>query len=369
MRILFLNQYFPPDAAPTGALLAELAEACAAEGFQVALVSADQSYRTEGMPGGSRIRREFAALRSLWRKGVRSPRADVVISGSSPPCLAVVADRIAAKHRAVHLHWVMDLYPDLAVALGEIRREGLVHKVCRWFMRRAYLRARCVVALDADMQERLRGYSIDPAWIRPWVLRSTAEQLSSGLDARPDRSWSWVYSGNLGRAHDYETILRAQRVLEDRAVDARLILQGSGPGRRPAMELAVALGLQRCEWRDYVPADDLVRSLLAHRVLAVTQKCETKGMLWPSKLGLAMALPRYLLFIGPVDGTSAHEVRKREHGAVFAPGDALGVADWIESRHSEDDAFKALSDPRVERKASIQRWMDLIQSEGKLPRS
>src|SRR5687768_5771191 len=128
MRILFLNQYFPPDPAPTGILFAELADECVACGHQVDFVDAGQDYRAAGQAPvkGGRMKRELAALRRMVGAGKARPRPDVVISGSSPPCLAVFDDRVARRHRARHLHWAMDVYPEIAVALGEIKQGGLI---------------------------------------------------------------------------------------------------------------------------------------------------------------------------------------------------------------------------------------------------
>ena len=55
MRILFLNQYFPPDPAPTGILLREIADALAVAGHEVAFASSGQEYRA-GQGRGSRYR-------------------------------------------------------------------------------------------------------------------------------------------------------------------------------------------------------------------------------------------------------------------------------------------------------------------------
>ena len=137
MRILFLNQYFPPDAAPTGILFREVADEFLRLGHEVDFVDAGQDYRG-AQGGGGRMKRELAALWRMLREGRARPKADVVVSGSSPPCLGVVADRVARKHGAAHIHWAMDMYPELAVELGEIGRDSLVAKVTRWAMRMAW---------------------------------------------------------------------------------------------------------------------------------------------------------------------------------------------------------------------------------------
>lgn len=356
MRVLFLNQYFPPDPAPTGILFREIADELARLGHETDFVDAAQDYRA-GQGGGGRMKRELAALRRMVRAGKSRPRADVVVSGTSPPCLAIFADRVARRHRARHIHWAMDVYPEIATALGEIRAGSLLAKFTGWLMGRAYRRCAHVVALDADMAAVLRRHRIEPQCIRPWVFKSILDRI--GDDPALAAEWTWIYSGNLGRAHDFETLLRAQQIIEQRGDDVRLLFQGGGPGFPLAKKRAAELGLRCCEFRDYAPEDDLRVSLLRCHALAVTQRPEARGLLWPSKLGLAMSLPRPLLFVGPTDGAIAGELRQFPHAATFAPGDAEGVARWLlAQRDSAPPA--AVADPVAHRAAALAAWLRLI---------
>jgi glycosyltransferase involved in cell wall biosynthesis len=359
MRILFLNQYFPPDPAPTGVLFREVADEFVRLGHEVDFVDAGQVYR-EGQRKAGRMKRELTALRRMLREGCARSRADVVISGSSPPCLAVVADRVARKHGAAHFHWAMDVYPEIAVELGEVRRGSLVGRVAGWAMRRAYRRARGVVALDADMAACFRGYGVEPVCIRPWVPRTVIEALPG--ERKPETPWTWIYSGNLGRAHEWETLLRAQELIEARGVDARLLFQGGGPSWPAAQALALKIGLRRCEWHGYVPEADLPASLLRCQVLIATQLPAVRGLLWPSKLALISAMPRGILFVGPPDGAIARELRGLGNAGVFAPGDADGVAGWIQDQRANPvatpwEVFNRASERRGE---ALAAWRDLL---------
>src|SRR5688572_8007441 len=94
VRILLLNQYFPPDPAPTGVLLKELADHLQAAGHTVDFVAARQDYRA-GQRRGGRMAREVLALARMLFDGLRRPRPDLVLSATSPPCLLLVATLIA----------------------------------------------------------------------------------------------------------------------------------------------------------------------------------------------------------------------------------------------------------------------------------
>lgn len=355
MRVLFLNQYFPPDPAPTGILFREIAEELVRAGHAVDFVDAGEDYRGTQQKGG-RMRRELAALRRMLRNGKARERADVVVSGTSPPCLAVVADRVARRHRARHLHWAMDVYPEIAVALGEIRARSLVGKLTGCLMGRAYRRCAKVVALDGDMAEVLRKYRVEPAIIRPWVFRSILAEPLPAME--PEQPWTWLYSGNLGRAHEWETLLQAQLLLEQRGVEARLMFQGGGPSWPLAQARAAELGLRRVEWRGYAPESELRNSLLGANVLVATQRPEVRGLLWPSKLALMRTLPRAQLFIGPPEGAIAADLRRLPHAAVFPAGDASSVARWLAEQRTVEPA--AVIDGRADREVALAQWLQWI---------
>ncbi len=358
MRVLFLNQYFPPDPAPTGILLRELADDLAARGHSVDFVAAREEYRGAQRKGG-RTRREMAALFQMLIAGMRRPRADVVIAASSPPCLSFVAGLVALWHRARAVHWIMDLYPEIAVELGEIRDGALSRNVAR-AMGWAYRRADRVVVLDEDMAERIRKYGVEPAIVRPWLFASVlARPIPDAASASP---WTWIYSGNLGRAHEWETLLAAQQIIEQRDSEVRLLFQGGGPSWPAARVRAEALGLKRCEWQPYVDEAELPASLLRAQACAVTQIPSTRGCLWPSKLGLLLTLPRPILWIGPTDGAIARELRGIAHAAVFAPGDAAAVAEWLLTQTQRAPAVprEALVDARAHRETALARWRDLL---------
>ncbi|MEQ1862553.1 MAG: hypothetical protein ABMA13_21750 [Chthoniobacteraceae bacterium] len=361
MRILFLNQYFPPDPAPTGVLFAEIAGALRGRGHEPVFVEAAQVYR-EGQGRGARLLRELLGLvRIIWR-GIFCRKSDVVVSGTSPPCLAVVAALVALRHRAPHLHWAMDLYPDLAIALREVK-PGLLVGTIRFMARLACRCARAVVALDADMAAVLRSARIHPLECRPWVSASVLVQIPA-VAPRPMEPWTWLYSGNLGRAHDWQTLLAAQAALEERGVDATLVFQGGGPAREAAVARAEELKLRRVVWRPYAPEADLAASLLRAQCLVVTQLPETRGLLWPSKLALLLGLPRPVLFVGPRDGAIATLLRARSGAATGSTGDFRAVADWIQRLRTDAPANpeQELIDITAHRRGALAWWVDLIEA-------
>jgi len=359
MRILFLNQYFPPDPAPTGVLLHELGEYLQSKGHTVEFISARQDYRST-KKNRRRIFRELSALGSIFFQGFKTQRPDIIFSASSPPCLLVVATLLAMRHGAKSVHWLMDMYPELAVALGEIK-EGFIPWAIKTLMGWAYRRAKLVVGLDDDMAARLKEYGVTAEIIPPWVLKPLiASSPITGAESEPD--WTWIYSGNLGRAHEWESLLQVQALLEERRLPYRLLFQGGGPSWPLAQARAKELNLRSCDWKPYVAEAGLQSSLLRCLVLVVTQRPETQGLLWPSKLALVSTLPRAILWIGPVDGAIARKLRQLPHTGVFAPFQAVLIADWLQALHSNEGSFQppVCDDATRQREQLLEKWDRLL---------
>lgn len=332
MRFLFLNQYGPPDPVPTARLLGELAGHLRRQGHEVEILSQSQSYHGRPARGGSRLRRELTALLAILRAGWSRKRArpDMVFALTSPPGLLVIAALLARRHRTPLAHWAMDLYPELALALGETG-PNVVYRGLQKAMRWAYRRCALVIALDEDMQAHLQSvYGVaNVRVLEPWPSTDSGQPTVTA--GEPETPWTWLYSGNLGRAHEWRTLLDAQSLLELRRVPVRLVFQGDGASRPAAMAYAGSIGLQRCAWKGYVPEAELTTSLLRAQVLVATQRPETRGLLWPSKLALLERLPRPVLYVGPVDGAIANRLRQRTGTGIFAPGQAEEIAAWIEN--------------------------------------
>ncbi len=362
MRVLFINKFIPPDPAPTAVLIDAVARIVTDSGGDVIYAGSEEDYRGHRPTGRRRWLHECVAnLRVLWR-GLTCPRPDIIVCLTDPPGCLVPAAIVAALRGARLVHWAMDVYPEIAVALGELRAESLVHRAVRVAMQWAYQRCEAIACLDDDMITALGLQGDARDFIStPWPPAGLT--LPKAIPSPNPTKVRWLYSGNLGRAHDYETVLRAQRRLEDAHAPFELVFQGGGPARDAARQLAAELRLEHCRWQDYAPEGTLLESMLDAHVLIATQKLETRGLLWPSKLAPMLVLPRAIVWVGPTDGAVAKTLREREapHG-IFAPGEDERLAQWlIDSRdillHSPDGSVESLHDRLTHlRENALETW-------------
>jgi len=360
MRVLFLNQYGEGDSSPTARLVAELAEELRRSGTEVH-VSGAGSYGARAS-GRRRWLGELKAHTRLFWQALIVPRPDVIVSLTSPACLLLPALFVAKLRGARSVHWAMDLYPDIALALGEIR-PGPLFRLLRYAMRFAYWNCDAVVVLDEDMRDHLqRHYQIRPRVIPLWPSAEFLRQMTEPVPPPDEDRWIWLYSGNLGQAHDWRTMLEAQAILEARGLPIWLAIQGDGRGFREAQAFANQHGLVHCLFRSYVPREDVVSSLLSARAWVATRKPEAAGLLWPSKLVLLRILPRPLAWIDSPHSAVSRDLAKRNATKIFVPGEAKALADWLETCFHQPSEIRTFpADQREMRTNILGEWKKLLE--------
>lgn len=251
-----------------------------------------------------------SAFFALLRRG----RGAVVIAMTDPPLLSVIA---AASSRRV-VNWVQDLFPEVAEGLGVVKRAQMLRRLRDWSLRRA----RVNVALSESMASRLRQAGLPVLHVRHnWADAALHPADASSLrrEWKLDDTFVVAYSGNLGRAHDVETIAAAMALLEPDA-HLRLLVIGGG-AKQKRLE-----GLRNVQLRPYQPRERLSESLSVADVHLVSLQPALEGLIVPSKFYGVLATGRPVIYIGAGDGDLARLILDHDLGCVVAPGDADALA-------------------------------------------
>lgn len=345
MRIVFLNQYYPPDAAPTGVMLESVAGQLAAAGNEVTVICADGGYSgAEGAEaanpkqavagvqvlriGATRFGRGTFVGKLLdyfsyylgvaWRLLVMHPRPDRIVALTTPPYLSVLARAISKLRGGDHAHWVMDLYPDVMAAHGMLPERSPLYRVLLRLARWGFGGRRCaaVLALGPDMAERIDRLRNSGSGMAQWVpLWASTEAEGSARQAsalRAERGWTRddllvMYSGNMGLGHCFGEILEAARSFSEtpRNSDPRPRFAFFGRGKRRAeVEQFIAKNPDsRTELHDYASSKLLLAHLQSADVHLVSLDTSWTGTMVPSKLQGIFTIGRPVIFIGSRDSS------------------------------------------------------------------
>lgn len=243
-------------------------------------------------------------------------RDAVVVAMTDPPLMSVVA--ALASTRVVN--WVQDLFPEVAESLG-IRTPGVLRTLRDWSLRRA----RANVVLGELMAARVPKATV----IHNFADAGLAPQPRPAGDA-----FVVGYSGNLGRAHDFETIIGAMQ----RLPDVRFLFTGGGAKLDSVKRAAGANAV----FRPYAPREELSASLSAADAHLVSLNPVLEGLIVPSKFYGVLAVGRPVLFVGARDGELARLIGEHRCGTVVEAGDVEGLTDAIRELAGDRDEAAAM---------------------------
>ncbi len=366
MRVLYLSQYFPPEVGATQTRAYEMATGLLRAGHDVTMLTEVPNHPEgvirpgyqgrfwvrEGLDGidvirvwvktspTKTLRTRLAfylsfALNATLAGLIRARGNYDVIYATSPPLFVGIPALILSVLRRVPLVFeVRDLWPESAVALGELQNP-LAIRVATGLENACYQRARYIVAVTYGIRNRLiergipegkislipNGANTELFRLMPSVGDNLRQQL--GLGGR----FVAIYAGIHGIAQGLETVLyAAERLRADAHVHFLFI--GDGPSKQSLVQLAEALRLPNVTMLESQPRETIPGYLSAADVALVPLRDEEifKGAV-PSKIFDAWACARPVLL--GIDG-EAREILQRAH------------AGWYVEPESVDALVKAL---------------------------
>jgi colanic acid biosynthesis glycosyl transferase WcaI len=377
MKILFVNQFFWPDSSATSQQLTDLATGLAQRGNEVSVLCGEGGYasvsagdvappvtvfRVKALPfARSHVGRMLSYLSfyvSAFVRGLTAPRADVVVSLTTPPLISLLGTMIKTLRGSRHFIWEQDIYPDVAIDLNYIKAGGLADRVTGLFADFSRRHADGIIALGECMKQRLVNRGIPAAKISVAENWSNASAITPMERPGNPKELVVLYSGNLGLAHDLDTITGAVKNLrqDDRF---RFLFVGSGGKRKMLAEFCAEHKIGSVELRPYVSRDKLSEGLAAGDIGLVTQHNVCWGTVVPSKVYGILAAGRPVLFIGPKIATPALVIDRHQCGWHVECGDVEGLTTLL--RHLAENPELVREAGARARKALVDHY-DLPQS-------
>lgn len=346
MKVLFLNRVFPPAEGATGQLLAELANGLTRAGWEVTVVTSRLDHRTprSEVVNGMRVERVGGlpfTRATFWRRAMsyltlypaliwralRLPRPDVVVTLTDPPLHLVLGPILKWTKGCRLVHWAQDVYPEVAEELGVLRRGGLLAGFCRSISTRAMKRHDRVAVVGHCMKRRLeaRGlaasaFEVIPNWA-PAASMGVADAASGAESFRREHGLKQrfvvMYSGNLGLAHPFGSILAAAEELRTRRPEMLFLFVGAGPQLASVRQQADARRLDNIRFLPPQAHGALAHSLGAADVHLASMHDRLRGLVVPSKVYGILAAGRPCVFLGPHDSEAAHTIESQACGEVI----------------------------------------------------
>jgi glycosyltransferase involved in cell wall biosynthesis len=238
MRILLVAQFFPPDITAAAFRLDEMCQLLAAQGHEIRVLTsvphkaqvggtktdlsrAVQIFRTPLFPVGKGGAKRYIlhylsfVLGSIW-KGVgvwwSGWRPDVVWTSSPPLFVGLTGRFLSMLFRRPLVFEVRDIWPDTAVAAGQLPGSGPAYKIGKWMELYFYRKAAHIVCVAQPMRQRIAEQTATPVSVAyNGVLRRKAEadiQAPVTLRSAEGEPRSILYAGNLGHLQELDLLVQ-----------------------------------------------------------------------------------------------------------------------------------------------------------------
>jgi glycosyltransferase involved in cell wall biosynthesis len=361
VKLSIFTQFYPPDYAATGQLIEELSLQLRHFGVSVQVFTGQPGYAFQKKSAPHiehtdqiQVRRSRTAQLWPWRirgKAINgllfclrsglhllktASRGDILLLTTAPPFLPILGYLANLCFGIPYICLLYDLYPDVAVELKVLSEQHWVTRFWNFTNRCIWQRAKRIIVLSPTMKDRVAAKFpeltekitvihnwADPQRIVPILKKDNwfAQQFNL-VD-----KFTVLYSGNMGRCHDMDTIMEAAQLLKDEPI--QFVFIGSGAKRETCIAQVNRMGLKNCQFLPYQSQQNLPYSLTACDLSLVSVLPGMEGLVVPSKLYAALAAGRPIAVICEQHSYLRHLIADANCGSAFNNGDGVGLAAFI----------------------------------------
>jgi glycosyltransferase involved in cell wall biosynthesis len=381
MRILYLSQYFPPEVGATQTRAYEMAAGLVRAGHDVTIIAEVPNHPSGTIPPKyrgkiyERTMLDGIAVIRVWVKAspvknfrnrmafylsymlmailagllLARKKYDVIYSTSPPLFVGAVGLTLSYLRRIPFVFEVRDLWPESAVAMGELQNQRAVEwatkleEVC-------YRRARQIVVATDGIRRRLleRGLPAPKITFIPngANLQIFQPQTEAGKQRRAELGLNGkfvvLYAGIVGVAQGMETIVETARLLVDHR-DIFFLVIGEGPKKAEVQTLQKSLKLTNLVLLGEKPQKEMASYFSAGDVALVPlRKLDLFNGALPSKMFEAWACACPVIL--SLNGEAQTVLENAQAGLHAEPEEAAAIAAAILKLKNEPAARRQMGE-------------------------
>ncbi len=379
MRILFLSQFYWPEARTAPTNLATLAEDLQAMGHEVLVITGFPNHPFGRIYEGYRMRfwqwddvRGVKVLRlplypdhsssakkrllnfgsfaisATFLGGLLSLRqaVDVMFVYLPPLTLGLPIRFLRFIHRAPAVYWITDLWPEGLVAAGA-RINSRLYRLIEFVEGRVYKQAEafCVTSPGFKQNLMIKGIpegklNIIVDWVDGDKFFPSEPDGDLAKEFRLAGKFNIIYGGNLGPAQGLSTVIRAAQKLEEES-GVQFVFIGDGIDKENLMKLVEELGIRNVIFIPRQPFELMHRFFaLADVLLVHLNRNPIYESQIPSKIVAYLACGRPILCA--MDGDAAALISELQAGLVCLPESPVELAEKVREMYLMSDEEREL---------------------------
>jgi glycosyltransferase involved in cell wall biosynthesis len=355
---IILYHYYYPDDVVSARHFTDFAEGLAISGWDVRVFTSNRYCRKQGgidiryeQYHGVSIRRfnrpeifqsehigrliNSFCLSLAWFFALLFVHTDVIVFGTDPQFSFYMIPLLAFFRPDLRFTiWGFDLYPEAIIADG-IKIPKIVKKVLFWWAKVSYRRCGLLVDLGSCMRNRFMRYhpGAKHVTIVPWALQEPP------VLAKPDTAMRYelfgnarlgiLYSGTIGKAHQFEEFILLARKLRERDVSITFCFAGRG-NRYQELRDMITPEDTNITFAGFIEEEKLSLRLAAADMHMISLRHGWEGVSIPSKFFGSLAAGRPLLYCGTPLSCIAKTISEHKLGFVVEKMQIGTMADILE---------------------------------------
>ena len=362
-NIKIISELYYPEQNATGFFLTGIAEGLAKNGFRVNVLCGQPTYNRRGVKAEKEETRNgvqiirciattFDSKNILGRlinfftisfsiafcAIIRIKKADKILVVTNPPLLPFLIRIICWAKGANFYLLVHDVYPDVFVPLGLIKKSSLIYKCLSKMNTLLFESAYRIIVLGRDMRDLVQKKCnnldhekivIIPNWADINEI-SLISKESCPIVKRHQLKDKYIvqYSGNHGRTHDLISLVKAAEILKNEE-DIIFLFIGSGSAKKSLINYVKNKGIKNVIFEDYVEFSQLNLALNTSDLFVILFKKGMSGISVPSRLYNLMAAEKPILASVDSNSEVAQVLYEEQIGKRVDPSSPSALAEQI----------------------------------------
>lgn len=397
-RIIFINRYFFPDHSATSQILSDLAFYLSSQGYHIEIITSRQQYTNSDarfnkseVINGVQVNRIWTTrfgrhnllgravdyLSFYYSAGIyllfNLHSSDIAIAKTDPPLISIIAASMCKLKGASLINWTQDLFPEIAKSL-EVKGITLIYPLLlalrNYSLKTAYMN----IAIGEKMSELLQSEGINKNNIKVihnWSIEDNIVPLDASdnplrVDWDMHDKFIVGYSGNIGRAHEFTTLIESAKSLANDPGIVFVII-GGGAQYNVIKQQTNDLGLKNVIFKPYQSKDMLKYSLTLPDLHVISLRPELEGLIVPSKFYGIAASGRPVLFIGDKNGEIPCILKENNCGETVLIGDVQSTIEFIEKLKSDKSLANTMGcsatevfNKKYRKKRAYESWNNIL---------
>lgn len=361
-KIYLINQFIPPDFAATGQFIYDLGQSIKSQNTEIEIICCkpNRSFSKKAIQEIDKkteikITRLFALdiqINNILLKLIKGlffsvqlipilftkvRSKDKLIFTTEPPWGILISFIFSKLKNISYLLIIYDFYPEILVHQGIIQKNNLIYKLWNIANEISIRNSINTIVLSEDMksivQNRYKSISekliVIPSWVDTKIMKKIPKKENPYIKKyKLKDKFIVLYSGNQGRLHDFNTIIKAAKILKNNK-DIYFIFIGDGPKKEKIKSQIKSLNLKNFLLLPFQEKENLVFSLSIGDIAIVSQAANASGFTAPSKLYGHLSLSTPIAIISPHNSYLRKIVLEHNFGKWFINDNSIGLAKWI----------------------------------------